>query len=245
MRLRHNSLISAALLIALLASATSNRSRLRQATPPPDPTWQISTKTTHDESKAYTISDAFPVLQASGTTADGFNKAVADFIKTGDDAFKKDMTDTGTPDPAAALPGSEMAVTYDIFVTHSGLISVRFTIYSYLSGAAHPLTGFGTLNYDLQSGKVLTLADLFKPNAKYLDVIARYTQQTLKAENRLSFPEGAKATADNYAKWSFDRGGLLFSFDDYQVGPYVEGPSEVLVPYTLLADLVVEGLDFR
>ena len=87
-------------------------------------------------------------------------------------------------------------------------------------------------------------ADLFKPGSKYLNTIAKFANDELKRENRLLFPEGATAIPENYVTWNIDHRGLLFTFDEYQVGPYAQGPSEVFIPYTTLGDLLQDSYYF-
>jgi hypothetical protein len=100
------------------------------------------------------------------------------------------------------------------------------------------------LNYDLKNGKLLTLSDLFKPGAKFLQVIATYCIADLKKQGKdkglldEEIEKGAAANAKNYQSWSIMRKGLGINFDSYQVGPYAAGPQFVLVPYSTLKDLI-------
>ena len=208
-----------------------------EATPDPGTIWNISTKTANETSQKpdYTITIKLPVLDsAAGNAAKAaaFNAAVEKFRAAAVTDFKQSSAD-GIPNTPA---GSYLDISYDIFVTRKGMVSVRFSIDQYIGGAAHPSHASYTLNYNQATSKVLTLADLFKPGSKYLDIIAKYSTDDLKRQGRLMIPEGATAKAENYQNWNLDRGGLLITFDPYQVGPYAEGPSEVFIPYTTLGD---------
>ena len=97
------------------------------------------------------------------------------------------------------------------------------------------------LNYDLKNGKPIKLADLFKPDAKYLQVIAKHCIDELKKKPGLMADEidrGAAPAAKNYANWTITKRGLGINFDAYQVAPYAAGPQFVLVPYSVLKDLI-------
>ncbi len=161
------------------------------------------------------------------------------------DRIVNDLTTQFKKDAAEAIEGpadqaSSLDLSYDVYVTRKGLISLRFGVATYIRGAAHPGYYSIALNYNAAIGKVLNLADLFKPKSKYLEFLSTYCSAELKRRDLLNFPEGALAKAENYTNWNLDRGGLLITFDPYQVGPWAQGLSEVLVPYSVLADLLQE-----
>jgi hypothetical protein len=86
--------------------------------------------------------------------------------------------------------------------------------------------------------KVLTLADLFKPNTNYLQAISDYSIKTLQAAGKLDFPEGAQPKPENYQGWNIRKDGLQINFDDYQVTPHAVGPQTVIIPYSALTSLI-------
>jgi hypothetical protein len=221
-----------------LASPAPISKVLAVGTPEVSPDWKLAIKTISEESKepAYTITISLPVLESAANKVDAFNTAVTAFSDKTIADFKQNVKDAqGSPAPAN---GSDLIVLYSAFSTSRGQISVRFDTDFYTQGMAHPAHAISSLNYDLATGKILTLADLFVPGAKYLDVLATYCQAELKRQDRLGFPEGALPKPENYAIWNLSSGGLLITFDYYQVGPGAQGPSEVLVPYTLLGDML-------
>ena len=90
------------------------------------------------------------------------------------------------------------------------------------------------------------LADLFKPKANYLNVIASYcmkqlTERAKNDDNMLSHDSietGASARAENYNAWAITKKGLWITFDPYQVAAYAAGPQHVLVPYSAMKDII-------
>jgi hypothetical protein len=246
MRIRNTILIVLFLSLALAAmmsvglmSPAAPSIALAAGTPEASPDWKLAIKTISEESKtpAYTISVSLPVLESAANQIDAFNKAVAAFSDKTIADFKQNVQEAQNgPAPAT---GSDLIVLYSAFTTSRGQISVRFDTEFYIQSVmAHPAHAASSLNYDLATGKLLTLDDLFKPGAKYLEALATYCQDELKRQDRLLFPEGALPKPENYAIWNLSSGGLLITFDVYQVGAGAQGPSEVLVPYTLLGDLL-------
>ncbi len=113
------------------------------------------------------------------------------------------------------------------------ILAIGFEIVSYFGGA-HPGSHHRVLNYDLTTGNVLSLGDLFEPGSNYLDLIAEYCIQELKKNQEILFPDfeqSAGPSAENYQVWIITPDGLLVVFEEYQVAPYAAGPQSVLVPY--------------
>jgi hypothetical protein len=54
----------------------------------------------------------------------------------------------------------------------------------------------------------------------------------------LEFPEGATPTEENYRSWNVASDGILITFDPYQIAPYAVGQQSVMVPYTVLKDVI-------
>jgi hypothetical protein len=189
-----------------------------------------------------TVDVSKPVLTgATDPAVDKFNKAVDQIIEATAGQFKKDtLSATQDPNlpPEIADLGSYIDVSYEVPTASSRLISIKFNVGWYGAGAAHPNSYSVTLNYDLKAGKVLKLADLFKPGAKYLEALSKYSVKTLKAAERLDFPEGADPKEENYRSWNITKNGLQINFDDYQVTPHAAGPQTVVVPYTELKDII-------
>jgi hypothetical protein len=140
--------------------------------------------------------------------------------------------------------GSDLNVDYTVVLAQDDLVSIKFEVGSYYQGAAHPNSYSDVLNYDLKNGKQLKLADLFKPGAKFLPVIATYSIGDLKKQAKDKgllddlIESGAAPAAKNYLSWNITKKGLGINFDPYQVGPYAAGPQYVMVPYTILKDLI-------
>ena len=136
--------------------------------------------------------------------------------------------------------GSTLDVKYTLLSQIGDLWSFKFDFSFYADGAAHPGLNSMTLNYDLGQGKELALADLFLPNANYLEAISKYSIAELSEQPFFdsSSSNGAQPTPENYRNWNITPNGLMITFDEYQVAPYAAGPQQVRVPYSELRDLI-------
>ena len=141
--------------------------------------------------------------------------------------------------------GSYLDIGYDIALAKDDLISIQFSLGSY-SGGAHPNSSSAVLNYDVKAGKVLRLADLFNPGARYLQTISSYCIKDWKKQSKskdsllddATIQSGAGPEVKNYQSWTITKKGLEITFDAYQVGAYAAGPQTVLVPYSALKELI-------
>jgi hypothetical protein len=199
----------------------------------------------------YEIEVEYPQLTgAAGPGIDRFNQESRNLVTRKVAEFKKEMAESGSEEvvDAESTLGSDLGIGYTIGIARDDLISVEFDIGGYYEGAAHPNSYTEVLNYDLKNGKVLRLADLFKPGAKYLPAISALAIKDLKAQAKAKGPDsmlsddtiqsGAGPEAKNYKSWTITRKGLAITFDAYQVGPYAAGPQNVLIPYAALKDIL-------
>ena len=65
-------------------------------------------------------------------------------------------------------------ISHTVAFASDDLVSVLFYVSGYARGAAHCYLYPLVLNYDLKHGRILQLADLFKPDADYLPMLARH-----------------------------------------------------------------------
>lgn len=203
----------------------------------------------------YEIDVVYP--QVTGSTDPNyqkFNNTVRALMTKKVADFKKEMTPSPEDEASAAegettpeeSSGSDVTVSYDVVLAKDDLIAIEFTVSSYYAGAAHPNSYMEVINFDLKNGKQLKLADLFNPGTKYLQTIAAYCIQELKKQTKGAdaaldedwIKKGAAPELTNYDNWTIRKKGLGVTFDSYQVGPYAAGPQSVLVPYSVVKDIV-------
>lgn len=189
----------------------------------------------------YTIKAKYP--QAIGARDERLvklNQDLKSFIEGEVNAFKKDFQ---APEQRTFSMGSSFDSGYAVTLASNDLVSIAFYIDTYFEGAAHGNHNTLVFNYDLSTGKMLKLSDLFKPNSNYLDVISNYAIKALKKElgpdpDSDWIQNGAGPKEENYKSWNISRKGLEVTFDAYQVASYAEGPHEVIIPYSVLKNVI-------
>ncbi|HEX7722135.1 MAG TPA: RsiV family protein [Pyrinomonadaceae bacterium] len=199
-----------------------------------------------NKQKLYTASAEYPQIDGD-SRFDGFNREARAMITKDVGAFKTAESDTSEAgDLPADTQNSTMEIGYDFQYATDHLISLVFTEGMYSRGAVHGNSVTEVLNYDVKNAKKLALADLFIAKSKYLNVISTYCQKELKERARKPdtmvlddlIGSGAGPQADNYRAWSITKKGLWITFDPYQVAAYAAGPQHILVPYSVLKDMI-------
>lgn len=154
--------------------------------------------------------------------------------------------------PDAPEMNSEMDVDYSLSRPSDRAVSVVFQTYVYPARAAHGVTGVDVRSYDLRSGTLLSLEDVFGDPEAALDIMSRgarrILEENIKASSRdggvpeedadgdiVWFTDGFAPTRENFANLVLEPGGVRAIFQQYQVLPYVYGLPEAFYPLPLLA----------
>jgi len=193
----------------------------------------------------YEFSITYPEIKGFTGNVTGmemFNRYINNVVQAKSDTFSTWMIDWDT-----TTTNHEMGSYYEagdtVYFASNELISVQFYEGYYFSGAAHPNNSSFAVNYDLVKYREVTLGDLF--TGPWLDTISAICVRELRKQKRSEMEvlddwiqRGAGPDAKNYEVWNVTKEGLLITFITYQVGSYVEGPSEVLIAYSDIKDLI-------
>ncbi|HEY6330026.1 MAG TPA: RsiV family protein [Blastocatellia bacterium] len=196
----------------------------------------IVTKETKESTSTYTINARYPQLPEDRGSK--FNIEAGNLISKRIGAFKQRVAGRGS---AASRAG--LTIDYHVTFSNGRLLSVAFPVESNLG---HSIRETMCLTYDLVAGKGLSMADIFRPDADYLRVMAEYCIPRLTSRldgksDAAMVKQGASATADNYKIWNLTQSGIEITFDPNQVAPASAGVQKLIVPYTLLRQLVAPG----
>ncbi len=111
--------------------------------------------------------------------------------------------------------------------------------YGYGIGAAHSVQFSLVVNYNLRTGKELQLAEIFKRNSNYLNLISNYCIRELSDQgSQLLFKEHLDPRSENFESWSVTHIGIRFNFDSCKISPCAEGKQEVEIPFITLEQLL-------
>ncbi|MBA3661423.1 MAG: DUF3298 domain-containing protein [Gammaproteobacteria bacterium] len=195
------------------------------------------------DKKQIVIKAVYPQLQSefNHQTLDHFNEAIKQLVEEGKIYFKNKVDNT------YALPRkhnkNNLYIDYASSMVANNkahLLSIRLSFQGHIAGRGRPYHYHRVLNYDLDNDVVLNLADLFNPQAEYLDVFSQYTATKLmqRLNNYAMVRTGTQPSEKNFMNWNIKPDGIMFTFEDDQVAPNVYGAQMVVVPFSILRDMI-------
>ena len=154
-----------------------------------------------------------------------------------------DPVKSGLPDNGVGVPVyNTVNFTYEVNLATETFLSVNFRGYSYGRGNEFPEQRFFAVNYDLNTGKQLTLTDIFRPGSKYLDFIAEYCTIDLSRRPSPIIGGSIAPTASNFGSWYITANGIIFYFEPCKVMSCSEGEQTVQIEFDRLKMLLNPGV---
>ena len=130
---------------------------------------------------------------------------------------------------------------YEVVLATAELLSIYFDVYSYGIGAAHSVQQSFTVNFDLESEKLITLTGLFRPRAGHLQFISDYCIRELSRDHQFAmsdptFTDELAPKLKNYESWNLTKEGLRFNFDACRIDGCAAGKAEVNIAFEALRE---------
>jgi hypothetical protein len=186
-----------------------------------------------DETDKWSISIVYP------TTGEKYiDDEIYNFAEKQLNDFKNLFTDYGAPiNPNYK---NTLDITYVSSIYNNRVLSFKFDIASY-TGGAHGNHAAESFSFDLTNKTKLSLSDLFKPNADYLQKISAITIDQLSkrgVSDSQWIAEGAGPIVDNYKVFTVSNDSINFFFPPYQVASFAAGEQVIEIPLSQLQDIL-------
>lgn len=124
------------------------------------------------------------------------------------------------------------------------VISAQAVNARYCAPAAHGMFGSDGVNYLLTPAlHPLTASDLFIAGKPWRKVLIRHCLHTLRKKDADASidADSVSLVAEDPKNWTLTRSGLVITFNPYGVLPYVDGITEVQVPWRVLRPYLVSA----
>ncbi len=251
-------LAAAVALVAVACGGATLTPEIIYVTPTPSTSDASTTpEITPDGSVSATPAGAAPTVSSTTITQaapDGrwtatFEKPVVGGVPTGAamsasittkvDAYISSFTGSGLPVVAPPAGPSTLEGTFTVAYVSPQLLSLRFSVTTYISGGAHPVTEVGSINFDVATGTVFQLESLFASSAAALPVLTTKAHAALAAALGADLFWPATITmADFGHAWVFTAAGLELAWDQGEMAPMASGPVSLVVPWAGLAPVI-------
>ncbi len=203
----------------------------------------------NESGEGYSITGSFPEM-SGGNNLSAFNDYISYVINAKEDDFRQGLKDMNTSllPPEMRNVTSTLIVNYSVVATSTDFVSLLFNSESYFVGMAHPSHAMDSVNFNLTSGKNISLGDIFIQNSNYLNLIADYSKNDIlnqikngsysSSQEYLDQSGGFLPDETNFQVFNITPQALIIHFQEYQAGPYVSGPAEVSIPWSILKDVL-------
>lgn len=194
-----------------------------------------------DQTPYWNISLTWPVFSADDMRTEEscarFNDELNGLVMGIQAGFKEQTKETVASLDSAGMKQSapyELIIQDSVFLADRSYISVRLLSYE-LTGGAHGITNFFSVNYDVRNQKFLETKDILDMNK------AAEINALLKA--RLQDPGQCftmeAPTVENLSALNITRHSLEFTYAQYILGPYSCGTATISIPRKDLKDVLL------
>lgn len=118
-------------------------------------------------------------------------------------------------------PSTEVLGWYEIKNNQRDILSLSLGTYGYLPPSAHGMTYIKSLTFDVRTGQMYKLGDLFKPGSDYVKVISEDIRVQIK-ERDIPLLEEFKAISPDQDYYIADNSIVVY-FQLYEITPYYVG----------------------
>lgn len=190
--------------------------------------------------KSEEIDVDYPLIaNVAGLADENINEEIKKFVDSVIKETKKNFKEFHD-DPYLKDATTPLSLNIEYVVnsnTALGVTNVLFEVYTY-SGGAHGITSVKYFVFDNKTGEALSLKDVFV-GSEFLNTLSKLSileieriDPGLKTYN--SATEGTSAKQENFENFALADSGFKLKFSDYQIGPYVAGRLEIIIPYEKL-----------
>ena len=140
-------------------------------------------------------------------------------------------------EPDLSVP-YELESTYSTTHASPSVLSIIWKTASY-TGGAHGNLEISTTTYDMKTGSLIDLYDVFGNLDIALDQMGRYSAKVLARSlgdmyNEDMLRSGTAPEAENFSAFALIPAGIRIFFQPYQVAPWAAGPQTVDIPLDAL-----------
>lgn len=248
-------------LVSLMAAAACGGSavtpRIVYITPPPGPITPRPSGVTPEPTLAPPTITTFLVESTAldnrwkatfkkpviGGVSDALAGKMNDAITVKVNGLISAFTESGLPAVASGDGLSTLEGDYSIALNTAATVSLRFTVLTYVTGAAHPTGQPSSITFTVSSGATVGLTDLFSDQAKALSTVASQCKTELTKTLGADLTWDGKAPSfDFFAKaWVITPVGLEFVFAQGDLASQAAGMPSATVPWSSLKSVVNAG----
>ncbi|MGD0019359.1 MAG: RsiV family protein [Candidatus Limnocylindrales bacterium] len=156
-------------------------------------------------------------------------------------SFISSFNGTELPVVASGDAPSKLTGDFSVAFLSPSLLSLRFTVETSITGAAHPSTQAGSINFNVASGAVIQFPDLFTSPAAALPVLQTqaHTKLTALLGADLAWPASV-TMADFGGAWAFTPAGLELTWSQGDIASMASGTPTISIAWSALKTVIAK-----
>lgn len=131
---------------------------------------------------------------------------------------------------------------YEVSYNKKDILSLSVVYWQY-TGGAHGNYNKAAYNFDLKTGKLISLKDLFKEGVKYKEIITQEIKNQMQTEPEKYFIDEIdklEVISDD-KPFNIEDEGIVIYYQTYEIAPYSSGIPEFKIPFSLFKDDLKEN----
>lgn len=134
-------------------------------------------------------------------------------------------------------PKTEITATYHVRTNAQGILSISIEFY-WFSGGAHGMTILESVTFDINTGKIYRLKDLFKESANYVKRLSDIVKRQIREKDIPVIVDFTQI--DPNQDYYIENRTLVLYFQLYELTPYAYGFPKFIIPTREIADILKE-----
>lgn len=130
----------------------------------------------------------------------------------------------------------EVFGTYEVTVNKNDILSILFSMYTYVKEAAHGVTAYSSLTVNTKTGVIYSFNDLFNPKMNYIPIINEIAKQYIK-DNNIQLINEYKGVTPNQQYYLTEKELVLY-YQPYEYTPGYYGIFKIEIPYNKIRNLI-------
>jgi hypothetical protein len=165
---------------------------------------------------------------------------INDAITVEVNGFITAFTRGGLPAVASGVGPSTLEGDYTIALDSPTLLSLRFTLLTYVTGSAHPVGAPGSINFVVSSGATINLADIFTDPTAALTTLSTKVHAALATSLGSDLTWAGPATSMSFFEkaWAMTPAGLEFAWPQGDLASMAAGMPSATLAWSAIKTII-------
>lgn len=131
---------------------------------------------------------------------------------------------------------NEIYGRYEITVNKNNIISILFSLYTYINKAAHGFTAYSSVTANTNTGQIYSFSDLFNSKIYYVGFLNELAKQYIK-DNNIPLINAYNGITPNQ-QYYLTEDSLVLYYQVYEYTPYYYGLFKIEIPSEKIKNLL-------